>query len=159
MIDLIRDLNKQGVCFDKGLTKSEIVDLEELYAIKFPPDFIALYSIAVPALKGFVNWRDFSENNVKYIKEKICRPQEDIIRKIRSGEFWCDIWGDISREKSNVLTNIKKSPKLIPIYAHRYIPMQPCENNNPVFSVYHTDIIYYGKNLKDYLRGGGISTI
>jgi len=152
MIDLIRNLNKQGVCFDKGLTKREIVELEELYGIKFPPDLIALYSIAVPILNGFINWRDFSENNVIYIKEKICRPQEDIICEICNGEFWCDSWGDGLTEKTSMLKNIKESPKLIPIYAHRYIPMKPFEENNPVFSVYHTDIIYYGENLKDYFQ-------
>lgn len=45
-----------------------------------------------------------------------------------------------------------KVPKLIPIYSHRYIPSEPQEAGNPVFSVHQTDIIYYGENLLSYLQ-------
>lgn len=41
-------------------------------------------------------------------------------------------------------------PRLIPICSHRYMPDRPSESGNPVFSVYQTDIIYYGKDLMDY---------
>jgi hypothetical protein len=42
--------------------------------------------------------------------------------------------------------------KLIPIYGHRMMPDEPHLPGNPVFSVYQTDIIYYGYDLADYLR-------
>lgn len=45
-----------------------------------------------------------------------------------------------------------KAPKLIPILGHRYIPEEPHERGNPVFSVYQTDVIYYGADLEDYFR-------
>jgi hypothetical protein len=32
------------------------------------------------------------------------------------------------------------------------MPDSPLEAGNPVFSVYQTDIIYYGENLENYLR-------
>lgn len=32
------------------------------------------------------------------------------------------------------------------------MPDRPHESGNPVFSVYQTDIIYYGFDLDDYLR-------
>lgn len=38
----------------------------------------------------------------------------------------------------------------LPIYAHRFIPNSPNELGNPVFSIYQTDIIYYGIDLIDY---------
>lgn len=47
---------------------------------------------------------------------------------------------------------IKNVPKLIPIFSHRYIPSQPHEACNPIFSVYQTDIVYYGENLTSYLK-------
>ena len=47
---------------------------------------------------------------------------------------------------------IEKAPKLIPIYGHRYIPDTPAEIDNPIFSVYQTDIVYYGRNLNEYME-------
>jgi hypothetical protein len=44
------------------------------------------------------------------------------------------------------------APKLIPIYHHRMMPDEPHLKGNPVFSVWQTDIIYYGFDLEDYLR-------
>jgi hypothetical protein len=41
---------------------------------------------------------------------------------------------------------------LIPLIGHRYLPEQPHETGNPVFSILGTDAIYYGANLKDYFE-------
>jgi hypothetical protein len=46
---------------------------------------------------------------------------------------------------------MQRVPKLIPVYSHRYLPAAPCDSRSPVFSVYHTDTIYYGFDLEDYL--------
>ena len=45
---------------------------------------------------------------------------------------------------------VSRAPKLIPLIGHRYLPEQPHEAGNPVFSIFGTDAIYYGANLKDY---------
>lgn len=45
---------------------------------------------------------------------------------------------------------IAAAPRLVPVCGHRFIPDRPSEAGNPVFSVYQTDIIYYGSNLFDY---------
>jgi hypothetical protein len=34
----------------------------------------------------------------------------------------------------------------------RYIPAEPNESRNPVFSVHQTDIIHYGNDLADYFQ-------
>lgn len=31
------------------------------------------------------------------------------------------------------------------------LPSKPCSDDPPVFSIYQTDVIYYGDNLVDYL--------
>ncbi len=41
---------------------------------------------------------------------------------------------------------------MIPVFSHRYLPDDPNEAGNPVFSVYQTDIIYYGADLLDYFE-------
>ena len=47
---------------------------------------------------------------------------------------------------------VAQAPRLIPVMGHRYIPAEPELAGNPVFSVYQTDIIYYGVDLATYLR-------
>jgi hypothetical protein len=44
------------------------------------------------------------------------------------------------------------APKLIPLIGHRYLPEEPRESGNPVFSIFYTDAIYYGANLEDYFE-------
>jgi len=49
------------------------------------------------------------------------------------------------------------APKLIPRVRLRYIPDEPHESGNPIFSVMASDIIHYGANLIHWLereRGG-----
>ena len=39
----------------------------------------------------------------------------------------------------------------IPVSGHRYLPAEPELGGNPVFSVYQTDIVHYGGDLRRYL--------
>ena len=47
---------------------------------------------------------------------------------------------------------VSRAPKLIPLIGHRYLPEEPREPGNPVFSVYQADVIYYGADLTDYFE-------
>ena len=47
--------------------------------------------------------------------------------------------------------DFKSWPRLVPVFGHRYLVVDPCEPGNPVFSIMQTDIIYYGTNLGEYL--------
>jgi hypothetical protein len=46
---------------------------------------------------------------------------------------------------------VGRVPKLIPVFSHRYMPVEPRLAGNPLLSVYQTDIIYYGRDLRTYL--------
>jgi hypothetical protein len=46
--------------------------------------------------------------------------------------------------------DVEKAPKLIPVYAHRYLLGEPCAAGNPVLSVWGPDIIVYAADLRDY---------
>ena len=75
---------------------------------------------------------------------------------IEHGSFWLAEWGKQPSSLEEAFAIAKQAsqdaPTLIPINGHRYIPHRPNEAGNPVFSVYQTDIIYYGANLSDYLE-------
>src|SRR5260370_23892793 len=108
---------------------------------------------ALPVSNGFVNWRSATEEE---IKEGMSRPYDGICFDIEHNVFWPGAWGTRPSSLDDAFAIAKKAvdaaPILIPILGHRYIPDSPNEAGNPVFSVYQTDIIYYGSELAGYLQ-------
>lgn len=89
------------------------------------------------------------------IENKLNWPYESILSDVKNSCYWNPNWGiqpeKFEGQQSQVKTLIDTAPKLIPIYLHRYIPDQPSQKNNPIFSVYGTDSVVYGNNLAHYL--------
>ena len=141
-----------------GLSDEEFKKIEKFYNIKFPKVLRILYKSFLP---NFYNWRDFSENNVKKIKNYLNMPIEGILFDIENNGFWMDCFGEKTgnpeQDKAKAeefFKNAKEEevPKLIPIYSHRYVPSFPDSIDVPIFSVMQTDIIYYGKNIENYFE-------
>lgn len=153
---LINDLKAKRIRFTKGLTKNEITKIEQTYNFQFPTSLKEMYQIALPISKSFYNWRNFNEANVKKIKDMINWPLEGILFDLENNNFWDDNWGekpnDLLHAKQKCIEEMHKVPKLIPVYGHRYIPIVDGVDNPPIFSVYQTDVIYYGIDLENYFR-------
>lgn len=146
-------LEQAGVLFAPGLTLIEVQQIEEEYGFTFPPDLKDFLLFALPISEGFINWRESDRDE---IQRRLSWPYEGVCFDIEHNAFWIEEWG----QKPSVLTDafdiakhaINNAPTLIPVYGHRYMPDRPSERGNPVFSVYQTDIIYYGSDLYDYLQ-------
>ena len=151
--EIINKLYEAGVVFSEGLNDDEIKEIENCYQIKFPEELKEFYREALPISGRFYNWRDLNEKNVKKIKERILSPSQELIEDISELE-WLEQWGvepDSETEKHDyILEKTRESCQLIPLFGHRYLASQ-FPLNNPVFSVYGTDIICYGENLTQYL--------
>lgn len=162
---LIDALRQHGVVFAPGLTKAEIARAETTYGFHFPPDLCQFLQCALPvdtppppagvirhSRSRFPNWRKDSED---FIRERLSWPTEGICFDIEHNGVWRQSWGprpDALQDALRVAREaIAAAPTLIPIYGHRYMPAEPHEAGNPVFSVYQTDIIYYGCDLAHYL--------
>ena len=108
--------------------------------------------IALPISNGFYNWRNFQDVNVEFIKTIINQPYSDIYNMAKE-VYRCEDWGEEPEDEmiylKEVRKRLKKAPKLVPIYAHRYMPIV-LDENPPVISVHNVDLIYYGENLDDY---------
>ncbi|MBQ9259238.1 MAG: SMI1/KNR4 family protein [Neisseriaceae bacterium] len=148
-----QEMKKIGIIFSSGLDNNEIKKVETLYNIKFPNIYKQFLQKNLPISNGFYNWRDFSEKNISNIYEVINRPKK-MLQTFWNEIDWSKNWGDIPVSENDrkvfIFNMIEKSPKIIPIYNHRYIP---CVNDNPpILSIYGTDVIYYGKNLLDYFN-------
>jgi hypothetical protein len=153
---LIEILRNKSIQFENGLTNDEIHNIQEAFNIKFPPDLKLFLQVAQPISDGFVNWRDcLSSNSSKQkLNHMLDWPLEGILFDVENNEFWIENWGEMPTsylEKEEIVKqNYIRYPKLLPIYSYRYIPCEPEELDNPIFSVYQTDIIYYGFNISDY---------
>ncbi|AJE50458.1 hypothetical protein [Paenibacillus polymyxa] len=153
IIDLLR---KDDVTLTPGLSTREITEVEDRYDIHFPPDLRELLMNVLPIGKSFIPWRDTSPQRMGVIWERLNWPLEGMIFDVEQNIFWPSEWGERPTDLQEAIDTCKREflhvPKLIPIYGHRYIPEQPCEEGNPVFSVYQTDIIVYGESLQEYFK-------
>ena len=146
-------LRTAGVRIDAGMTEQEFLRVERSFGFRFPPDLRAFLAVGLPVSDSWVDWRDGDE---AAIRERLGWPLEGMCFDIEHNAFWLDEWGrrpatlpeafDVARRA------VEDAPVLIPICSHRYMPAEPREAGNPVFSVYQTDIIHYGADLVDYLR-------
>lgn len=60
---------------------------------------------------------------------------------------------DCASEAEDVVrVRLQVSPKLVPIYRHRFMPDCPNTLGNPIFSVSQSDTIRFGDNLAGYLH-------
>lgn len=147
-------LKAHSVEFENGLTINEIVQIEKVYDIVFPDSLREFLMTALPISKGFYNWRNMEYKNVDYIKRIISRPIK-YIQDMPEEIYWCDDWGQEPENevdlKEEVLKRLKKAPKLVPIFSHRYMPIITM-GNPPILSIHGVDIIYYGKDLEDYFK-------
>jgi hypothetical protein len=139
-------LEKAGVVFEQGLTQSEIGRIETEFGFE-------LLSFALPVSGKFIDWRSAPK---EVILERLDWPADGMCFDIERDGFWLEEWGPrpvLLAEAFTVARRmIAQAPKLIPIFSHRYLPDRPGLSGNPVFSVYQTDIIYYGNSLFDYLE-------
>ena len=134
------------VCLDPGLADSEVDAAENQYGFIFPPDLRAVLQFTLLVGEGFPNWR---HDPTDFITGRLNWPLEGILFDVEhNDDIWPAEWGprpERMDERFAVVTKlVVAAPKLDPIYSHRYIPAEPHENGNPVYSVYQTDIIYYG---------------
>lgn len=68
--------------------------------------------------------------------------------------FGLTIWGPRPNDMATALRvgreSMQSVPTLIPLYAHRYVLAAPASEETSVFSVYQTEVIYYGRNIAAY---------
>jgi hypothetical protein len=133
----------------KGYTQAELVRAQRRFGLTFPPDLVALLRRRRP-----VNGHDWTHNRA--IRRALDQPFNGLLAAVENGRLWWPEWGRLpssARAREQVLQEVVSlAPKLIPLIGHRYLPEQPHEAGNPVFSIVGVDAIYYGANLKDYFE-------
>jgi len=148
--DFERKRRAEGRLWAEGYTQSELDTAQAKYDLVFPPDLVALLRDRRPAL-GY-DWR----SDDKKIRDMLKWPLEGLLFDVENNALWWPEWGDrpeTAGARLEVLAKaVRDAPKLIPLVSHRYLPAEPHEAGNPVFSIYQSDIIYYGADLADYFE-------
>lgn len=137
------------VQWTKGYGQDELDRAQERFDLTFPPDLIALLRERRP-VEGH-DWNDDAA-----IRRALDFPLAMLLGSIEHNPDWWPEWGerpsDIHARKEVVRDVVSRAPKLIPLIGHRYLPEEPHEEGNPVFSVFGFDTIYYGMDLHDYFE-------
>jgi hypothetical protein len=111
---------------------------------------------ALPVSEQFENWRQglYTEKGANQIENSLDLALHGMLFDLKNNAFWVRGWGEKPNtyEEQEIIVRNKylSFPKLIPICSHRFIPSDPIESGNPVFSVHQTDIVYYGYDLPTY---------
>jgi hypothetical protein len=145
-----RQRRAEGRLWAEGYTQAELDVAQEKYGLIFPPDLVALFRERRPVL-GY-DWRSDDAE----IRAMLKWPLEGLQFDVEHNGLWEPEWGERPRtegERAEVVAKVVgDAPKLIPLVSHRYLPAEPHEVGNPVFSVVQSDIIYYGADLADYFE-------
>jgi hypothetical protein len=148
----VKSMRDRGVKFATGLTAEEIAAAEAEHGFRFPSDIRAFLENALPVGERFPDWRSPS---TEFIRDRLAWPADSICFDVEHNAFWLPAWGlvpgSLAEAHARVRQAVRAAPFLIPIFGHRYLPALPCDSGNPVFSVYQTDIIYYGLDFPSYL--------
>jgi hypothetical protein len=134
----------------RGYSRSELDAAQEKFGLLFPPDLHALLREKRPP-----NGHDWTGDE-EPIRRMLAWPLEGLLFDVEQNGLWWPEWGERPKSETEraeiVASVVAAAPKLIPVYGHRFIPEEPHEGGNPVFSVYQSDIILYGTNLENYLE-------
>lgn len=150
-------LENAGVALAPGLSALEANDAEQRFGFVFPEDLRELLSNFLPVGEDFPNWRNLDDPS---LLDMMARPIEGVWHAVKYpfenlGGVWNLSWGpkpaDLEQAIRHMRGVLAQAPKLIQIFAHRYMPDQPSSSGNPVLSVvYPTDIICYAASLEEY---------
>lgn len=147
-------LATRGVEFAPGLSEAELSVAEGCVGCRFPPDLRSFLRTALPI--GGAAWPDWRNPHSASIADRLAWPAEGFEFDIRHNVFWWPAWGpqpgEVEQAVAVMRERVRETPKLIPICQHVYLPAEPELSDNPALSVYQADIIYGGRNLREYLR-------
>ncbi|WP_162799477.1 hypothetical protein [Nocardioides sp. 616] len=148
----IQRLAASGVRLDRGLSDGELSRVQDRLGFAFGPEHREFLQAALPSGESWPDWRNDPDED---LRRRLAWPIDGVIFDVHNNGFWPASWGerpdgkdDREREARAHLAGV---PRLIPLFSHRCIASDPRFKPGPVFSVYQTDVNFYGDNLLDYV--------
>ncbi|MEU2036152.1 hypothetical protein [Nocardia amamiensis] len=160
-------LAELGCCeIRPGLTDSEFERIEKRYGFEFADDHRAFLAAGLPVRdldevdaewrtweKPWPDWRDGAPED---LQRHLAWPVDDAVRRVEQEKLWLQCWGERPADPVDAVTRarawLQGVPKLVPVYAHRFLPTGRGSFGHPVLSVWQLgDIICYGGDLKTWV--------
>lgn len=99
---------------------------------------------------SFYNWL----TEVDILRDRFDALATGLQFDIEEASLWRPAWGmrpaTAEARAQRVRALVDAAPRLIPVFAHRYLLAEPCCPGNPVFSIVQSDLIVYGVDLRTY---------
>lgn len=151
-----------------GLTDAEIARVEHDYGLEFADDHRAFLAAGLPFnAKPRVEeagayftwerpWPDWRNGDLEELRVQLDWPVMGILVGVEQ-HLWHPAWGDRPPEIADALAvaraKLAQVPRLVPVYAHRFLPAGRGTSGHPVLSIWQGgDIIVYGADLDDYIQ-------
>ena len=154
-----------------GYSSAELDDIQGRWWLRFPGHLLELLrerrSVIRVDLRDILRQRqsgilvgqsdfDWITSEPRDIQRRLERPFEGFWFDVEHNNVWWPEWGDKPVNAVDRRNRLKEvfaaAPKLVPLFSHRYLPEEPAERGNPVFSVYQCDVVHYGADLSDYIE-------
>jgi hypothetical protein len=141
-------------------SRSEFARIEQEYGFEFADDHRAFLAAGLPldspAPGRRSQWPDWRRADPSDLRERLDWPVEGALFDVQHNALWHPSWGQRPADSSEALKtarqHLSRVPKMVPVYAHRYLPAGRGTYGHPVLSMYQTDIIIYGTDLADYIN-------
>lgn len=146
-------LRLAGVRFEPGLSDAEVTRIQRDLGFIFGPEHRELLQAALPV--GSPSWPDWRSDSADTLAARLDWPIDGVVFDVIHNAFWPSSWGDRpsdakERERRSRL-QLAGVPRLVPLFGHRCLAVDPAYRPSPVFSVYQTDVVFYGDNLLDWV--------
>jgi hypothetical protein len=165
---------KPGTRWLGGLQEEHVAEIERMWDLPFPPDYrlflLRLHAVDHPwrcigrseTLPGepsqptlhdepaFSNWLTDADR----LRARLDRLAMGFACDVVVHDWWRPSWGirpaTSKGREEHVRQLVVTAPRLIPIFANRYLLAQPCTAGNPVLAIVPPDIEVYAADLRNY---------
>lgn len=149
-----------------GLTDREFTRIEGEFGFRFADDHRAFLAAGLPVSVPYNDppevwrawdepWPDWRDGDRTALRRQVAWPLQCVESYVHKG-FWPSGWGPrpaaVEAALSAAWEELAEVPALVPVYAHRFLPAGHGTHGHPVLSVFHTDSIYYGADLAEWVR-------
>lgn len=150
-----------------GLTDAEFARIEREHGFRFADDHRAFLAEGLPLNRPYEPepgvyhaweqpWPEWRNGDPDRLRTQLDWPVQGVLRAVEHDGHWPADWGTRPDSPATAVATARRllaeAPRMVPVYAHRYLPAGPGTSGHPVLSMWGTDIIYYGTDLLDYLN-------